>query len=133
MTVKERKSSAVAHKRQETETLPGPTWKVVAYAVSGLLVAAICLAYWLGQTFATFGEAIKNNAEAIERNAAAIERNAEALERNAAAIERNAEALERNAAAIERNAEGIERLERGQERLEGLLYEIIRVLKGEGE
>ena len=79
MTVEAGKSSAIAHKRHETEMLPGPTRKVVACAVSGMLVAAVCLAYWLGQTFGTFGEAIKYNAEAIERNAAAIERNAEAI------------------------------------------------------
>ena len=119
MAAKAGESSSDARKRQETETLPGPSWKVVAYAVSGLMVAAVCLAFWLGQTFGTFSEAIKKNAEAIERNAEAIER--------------NAEAIERNAAAIERNAEGIERLERGQERLEDLLYEIMRELKGDGE
>ena len=133
MAVKAGESSSVARKRQETETLPGPTWKVVAYAVSGLLVAAVCLAFWLGQTFGTFSEAINKNAEAIERNAEAIERNAAAIERNAEGIERNAAAIERNAAAIERNAEGIERLERGVERLEDLLYEIMRELKGTGE
>lgn len=81
MAVKAGESSSAARKRQETETLPGQTWKVVAYAVSGLLVAAVCLAYWLGQTFGTFGEAIRKNAEAIERNAEGIERLERGLER----------------------------------------------------
>ena len=83
----------------------GPTWKAVSYALGGLLVAAVGLAFWLGETLGTFGEAIKNNAAGIERNAE----------------------------GIKRNAEGIERLERGQELIKDILLEILRQRNGDEE
>ena len=74
MTVKASESVAMARKRQVTEMSTGPTWKAVTYALGGLMVVAVGLAFWLGETLGMFGEAIKNNAEGINRNAAGIER-----------------------------------------------------------
>ena len=76
MTVKAGKGLAMSRKRQEAETLAGPTWKAITYAVCGFLVAALGLAFWLGETLGEMRESIENNSMGIAR----LERGLERLE-----------------------------------------------------